>query len=173
MKSQKCSGQKCLNRSPWTDVLRCYQSTWVYLIHDFDSLPAFACQKKRRNFITLWRPKILVENPWKFPKTCWEKKWLMCNQWLLGFPRDFSGINIWWVQSFGVLWHSRKLEAYAQSRRSQLIVVSCYTRFLAFSVGLLGGDGLAIYWKGLIVNVLSFSSCKELLLQYYPPWSLT
>jgi len=22
------------------------------LIHDFDSLPAFACQKKRRNFIT-------------------------------------------------------------------------------------------------------------------------
>lgn len=119
------------------------------------------------------RPKILVENPWKFPKTCWEKKWLMCNQWLLGFPRDFSGINIWWVQSFGVLWHSRKLEAYAQSRRSQLIVVSCYTRCLAFSVGLLGGDGLAIYWKGLIVNVLSFSSCRELLLQYYPPWSLT
>lgn len=172
MKSQKCSGQKCLNRSPWTDVLRCYQSRWVYLIHDFDSLPAFACQKKRRNFITR-----TPENPGgksvEISQDVLGKKWLMCNQWLLGFPRDFSGINIWWVQSFGVLWHSRKLEAYAQSRRSQLIVVSCYTRCLAFSVGLLGGDGLAIYWKGLIVNVLSFSSCRELLLQYYPPWSLT
>ena len=71
-------------------------------------------------------------------------EWLMCNHWLLGSP-GLPGSDLV-VRS-----PISNLEAYAQSRRSQLIVVSCYTRCLALEgMVLFGGDGLPIFGKILV-----------------------
>ena len=143
---------RCLKKS---DVLTCYSRDGL-----LDSCSVFypPLLRKKNQATHQERPKSAPVG--EFPVGSLAE-WLMCNHWLLGSP-GLPGSHLV-VRS-----PISNLEAYAQSRRSQLIVVSCYTRCLALEgMVLFGGDGLPMFGKILVNVFFCFSNFRELIQYYY------